>query len=396
MNPHSSMSYGRVEAERALDEVVEIVSGAFATPRPDARAWLERAGSSELRRLTGPDQRTVACLLRVPMGLWLGGRRLTNLGIAGVGVRPDARGRGVARRLLTEALCEARAEGFAVCTLYASTQTLYRGVGFELAGAHCEARAALASLPRARHDIQLRAFEPMDRPEVVALGDRVARLHNGTLARGPYVWSRVFDVRGEAARGVLAFEGDRLVGYLFYLEKMRPEIGRFDLHLTDFVATSRASAERLFTFLADHLSTGHELKWKTGPADALVHMLPERDYSLSLVEYWMLRVLDVERALQDRGYPQGLQTQLELEIDDPIFPENSGRFVLELSGGRGQVKRGGEGQIKVPVRALAPLLTGHQSPRQLAIWADLQATESALSSAEAVFAGPAPFMYDFF
>lgn len=390
------MRYDRVDDERALGEAAEIVATAFATSAADARGWLERSGQSELRRLVEPGERTAASLLRVPMGLWLGGQRLTNLGLAGVGVRPELRGGGLGRSLLTEALREAHAEGFLVSTLYASTQAFYRSLGYELAGAHYEARVPLAALPRARPPVQLRTYEAADRPEVVALGDRAARLHNGTLARGPYVWSRVFEVRGEPARGVLAFEGEALVGYLFYLQKTRPDAERFDLHLTDFVATSRASAERLFGFLAEHRSTGHEVKWKTGPADPLVHLLPDRDLRLSLVEYWMLRVLDAPRALEARGYPGGLEAQLELELDDPLLPDNAGRFVLEVSGGAGRVRRGGAGELQLSVRALAPLLTGHQSPRGLALWAGLRGSETALRSAEAIFAGPAPFMYDFF
>ncbi len=53
----------------------------------------------------------VACALRVPMGQFFGGRSVAMMGVAGVAVAPEARGRGLATRVMQEVLREAREEG---------------------------------------------------------------------------------------------------------------------------------------------------------------------------------------------------------------------------------------------------------------------------------------------
>ena len=81
---------------------------------------------------------------------------------------------------------------------------------------------------------------------------------------------------------------------------------------------------------------------------------------------------------------------------DELCEWNRGRLHLALAGGRATVEPGGSGGLKIGVRALAPLFTGHLGPRALAQLGWLEASERELSRAEAIFAGPAPWMADSF
>ena len=53
------------------------------------------------------------------------------LGIAAVAVAPEHRGSGIGSRLLRVTLQEGRERGFPLSCLYASTQPLYRRLGFD-------------------------------------------------------------------------------------------------------------------------------------------------------------------------------------------------------------------------------------------------------------------------
>lgn len=117
---------------------------------------------------------------------------------------------------------------------------------------------------------------------------------------------------------------------------------------------------------------------------------------MKLLYHWMLRVLDVPAALQARGYPAGFSGALHLDVDDDLFPENRGRFVLEVENGEAEVRPGGDGDVKLHVRALAPLYSGFLLPSALQLAGVLQADEDSLRTATTLFSGPPPAMPDMF
>jgi predicted acetyltransferase len=107
-------------------------------------------------------------------------------------------------------------------------------------------------------------------------------------------------------------------------------------------------------------------------------------------------VVDLRKALEKRGYPSGIQTELHLEVQDNLLPENNGKFILSVLNGRGEVTQGGKGELKLDVGGLAPLYTGLFTARQLQLAGQLEATETALSTTTQLFAGASPWMPDFF
>ncbi|WP_372240400.1 sterol carrier protein domain-containing protein [Corallococcus sp. CA049B] len=77
-------------------------------------------------------------------------------------------------------------------------------------------------------------------------------------------------------------------------------------------------------------------------------------------------------------------------------PGEHGRFVLEVEGGTARVRPGGEGRLKLHVRALAPLYTGFLTPRALQLAGMLTGDDASLDAASALFSGPAPSLRDMF
>ena len=110
----------------------------------------------------------------------------------------------------------------------------------------------------------------------------------------------------------------------------------------------------------------------------------------------MLRLVDVKAALEARGYRSGVSAEVHLDIQDDLFPENSGKKRLVISDGGAEVTGGGDGRIRLDVRGLAALYTGHLSAHDLAVTSLIDASDGDLESLGAVFAGPAPWMADMF
>jgi predicted acetyltransferase len=104
----------------------------------------------------------------------------------------------------------------------------------------------------------------------------------------------------------------------------------------------------------------------------------------------------VAGALSARGYSPAVGAQLHLAVEDDLLPENNGRLVLEVADGQGRAQAGGEGRLRLHVRALAALYTGHLLAHELAALGMLDGSPADLALASAVFAGPRPWTPDMF
>jgi predicted acetyltransferase len=382
----------RPQTDADLDALAGMLGWAFGPAPAEARAWLERGGL-ENARLARRDAKAVGGLLEIPMGQWFGGRSVPMLGLAGVAVVPEARGQRVALTLVTHALREARERGFALSTLYPATVTLYRACGYELAGTRMQYRTELRQLPVVKSELEVVPIAEADAPAVEALYSSVARERPGYLDRGSYVWQRVRapnrkPASGFAVRGVRGIEG-----YAYLSRRGSEEEPK--LALSDFMAATPEAAARLLTLCADHRSTVTQLSFHAGLAEPAVLLLPERVFQIELSEHWMLRVNDVALALTGRGYPE-LTTRVDFEISDDVLPENAGRYRVEFAGGRASVRPGGDGHVRLDVRALAALYSGFLSPFELVRYGRLSAAAGELSTLAALFAGSPPAMPDFF
>jgi predicted acetyltransferase len=385
--------FGLPVAEEAAT-VADIGAQAFAIAPADGVTWVEKVGLSNFRVLREGGE-VVGMALPVAMGQWYGGRRVAMAGIGGVGVAPSARGKGTATRLMQRVLQELRGAGFPLSALYPSTQTLYRRVGYEQAGARYEMRVQVHGLNFTERTLSLRPVKPSDHAALQEVHRRFASSRQGYLDRPPYIWDRVMNPRNETAYGFLVESAQGIEGYL-YLVRRRTVDFKQELFLTDFVAVTPAAARRLLSFLGDHRSLAVEVVWTGAPADPILFMLREQDYQVKLLFHWMLRVLDVPKALEARGYPVGCSGTLHLEVEDELFPENQGRFLLEVTGGQGRVSRGGEGRVKLHVRTLAPLYTGFLSLEALRTAGALVTDDDSVAVAAALFSGTAPALSDMF
>jgi predicted acetyltransferase len=390
-------TYGPLGDDREAAAIAEVLASSFAFPAADALPWIEKSGRDHVRVLR-EKRRAIACLLLVPMGQWFGGRSVPMVGIAGVGVAPDRRGRGAAAALMVSTLRELRAGGCALSSLYPATQVLYRKVGYEQAGARWQVTvpaAAMASLDGASGSGDVRPLAEADHDAVLRCYRDAAAIGSGWLDRRGYVWDRVRQQRGEAMFGYATGRRGEVDGYVYFHQKRAGSSGRYDLVLTDLCARTARASRRLLGFLGGHRSLAESIRWHAGSAGELL-LLAEQTYQLRLDHHWMLRIVDLRRAFTERGYPPGVAAELHLSVRDEVLRDNAGRWVLAVEGGRARVRRGGRGDISLHVRALASLYSGYLSPLSLRSLGLLDAEEDVAASAAPVFAGPAPGMPDMF
>ena len=378
------------DEQAALERVLQL---SFGLANLSWASWFERVGQGNIRVLRERG-RVVAGLGVYPLRQYWAGKSLPMGGVAGVGVAPERRGAGLARAMMIETLRELRAAGVPLSVLYASTSSLYRGVGYEQARAKITYEAPLASLPRGRHDLLVRAVDPRQHAPFAPLYAARAREWSGHLDRSGAIWSRVAEPTGEVTYGYLVGTDDAPSAYLVHTQKAVRSI-HFEVNVRDIVWTSQAAAERIVGLLSDLRSLGDTLVWTGVTSDPLVSMLPEQTYRVRALDRWMLRIVDVVRALEDRGWPP-LDGELHLQLTDELLPDNAGPWTLRVSSGIARVERGGRGELALDVAALASMYTGFASPYALRARGALAAPDAVLPLATALFAGPDPWLCDHF
>ncbi len=393
--------------------LTRLLSLAFATPPDKVQEWLTNTGLGNFRMYT-EDGVQLACCLRVPLGHYFQGSPVKTVGVAGVGVAPEARGRGVASRMMAALLREVYAEGVALSSLYPATLPLYRRAGYEQAGSWFEHRIALREIQldptiakSSTH--RVRPFYPStDLPAIKACYARHAATTGGYLDRGDYIWGRIFHPRAGEANGFIvehqsSDEGSAAVeGYVFLRQERLPN-NRNDVYLTDIVANTPAAAHRIVAFLRDFQSVGQDLVFFGGVSHPLSHILHEQHYRISFKEYWMLRLVNVPLAITSRTYNPHITAEFVMRVSDTALPENTGSWHIKVTNGRATASAvaTNDAPSKLPslttdVRTLGALYTGFLSPQQLHTLGRLTGDPQALVAAQAVFAGPAPSLPDMF
>jgi predicted acetyltransferase len=392
----SQPEFGPADAQRDKAPLIRMLSLAFASPMEGVEQWIATADFNNFRVLRERGM-PAACALRVPMGQFFGGRAIPMVGIAGVAVAPEFRGRGLATRVMQETLREVRAEGVPISTLYPATLPLYRRVGYEQAGYWMEYRLPIARIDVQHSSLPVRPMEPEDLGDIKRCYSEVSRGIDGYLDRGEYVWGRILNPRQGPATGFVIDCADSVgvCGYVF-IRQERLATMRHDVHVTDICAATPTAGARLLNFLSEFASVGNDAVFYGGPLHPLTPLLGEQKYTMSFKEYWMLRVVDVRRALTTRAYLPNVRADLHLDIGDDLFPENAGRYLVHIREGHAAVERGGTGSLRLNIRAFASLYSGFASPHSLKLLGHIEGDDISLAAAGAAFAGPPPSMPDMF
>ncbi|MFN8178782.1 MAG: GNAT family N-acetyltransferase [bacterium] len=390
----SAHDYGPVHGPDELSRHVEILGWSFAIPKEDLVEFFARVGSDKVR-VWREGGRPVAGLSLLTFPQLFGGRPVPMTGVNLVGTAPEARGRGVATRLMEASVREMRASGVPISTLYPAKQTLYRRVGWEVTGARWELSVNARDIDATSRELSVRAAGPSDMPAVEEVYGRSIRGQTGPIERPDYMWRRIVDPPKKDVSGFVIDGPSGVEGYVF-LRVARTEGLRQELTVLDCAAVTPKAAQRLLSFLADHDSLADRVVWFGSPAMPLVGFLAEYVWKARVYYPWMVRILDAKAALEARGYPLGLRAELHFDLTDPLLPENAGRFVLEVADGTGKTRSGGRGAIRAHVRGLAAIYGGWSTPDSAKALGLLDGEDADLAAAAAVFAGPVPWMSDMF
>lgn len=400
--------YEPIRGDGQIDAAARALCMAFGVADPaGSREWMQKGGLENVRVLTRGDEPPPACLMLVPMGQFFGGSSVPMTGIAGVAVAPEARGGGLALRLMSDCIRDLAARGVPLSCLYASTQALYRQAGYEQAGHEAHVHIPLSTIGVRERGLRVAALTDADEPAVRACYPRFASQFNGMLDRGPYIWNRTRKMRDEAFTGLGVFEPDgALAGYMFITHRRHANKRGMDIGLSDLAYVTPQTGRRLLGLLADHATTAAEAQFVGGPGHPILALMPLQKFRIDGREFWMLRICDVKRALEARGYPRNVSARIGFDVSDAIVPQNAGRWTLTVEGGQARAEKhadgarattaGAIGPITLDVRGLAAIYSGFLTPAQAQLAGLLNGPAEALAAAQPLFSGGPPWMTDTF
>ncbi|MBW4642761.1 MAG: GNAT family N-acetyltransferase [Goleter apudmare HA4340-LM2] len=386
--------YSTLAAPEDVNQLGKILDQCFIGSPGQEAIYINSIGLENFR-IIRRDQQVVGGLAILRMGQWWGGQRLPMSGIAAVGIAPEYRGDGAAIALLQHALKELHNQGSPISVLYPATQYLYRKAGYEQGGSLCFWEMLTDSIQVKEQPLPLKSIASSNPQVFDEIYQQQVKLTNGYLDRHPAIWQRIVTTQEkETVFAYLIGTPDQPQGYIIFSQE-RTENGTI-LWVRDWAVLTVAAAQSFWSFIAKHRSQIDRVRWQSSINDYLTLLLPEQTAKVFSHKRWMLRLIDVSKALEGRGYPPGVQGELHLEVQDNLLPANNGKFILSVANGRGEVTSDGRGELQLDIKGLAPLYTGLFTPEQLQLTGKLTATETALLTATQIFAGVGPTMPDFF
>jgi predicted acetyltransferase len=357
-------------------------------------SYINRVGVENLR-IIHQNEQIAGGLALISMSQWWGGVSVPMTGIAAVGIACEYRGTGGAIALMQHTVKELYANGVPISVLYPATQRLYRKAGYEQAGSACVWEIPAESIQVREQLLPVKSVVPINLEVFYDLYHKQATLNNGYLDRNQFMWEGISKpFQKETLYAYIIGHTNQPEGYIIFSQH-RDKDGTI-LRIRDWVVLTTAAAQTFWSFIGNHRSQIDKIRWRSSPVDFLSLLLPEQTAKIKHISRWMLRVIDVVKALEKRGYPASIQTELHLEVEDDLIAENNGKFILSVTNGRGEVTKGGKGELKLDIKGLAPLYTALFTPQQLQITGKLQATETSLDTASQIFAGSSPWMADYF
>ena len=337
-----------------------------------------------------------------PLGKWLGGRRIGLAGISAVGIAPGSRGRGLASGMVAEAMRIYRGRGAAIAGLYASTRTVYRKVGFEIAG-----EKYIYTLRPDRIGVRARELQvtEISGPETQApeadlteLLDRLRPLYrpgHGNLDRNAAIWDRVVRPFNGSCFAWLFHPGDLSAAEGYVVIRREGHGYPYQWRIVDVQYSTARAIRQILSFLGDQRSMCDKLTLSGGGDDPLLSLLPEQTWEIEEEMPWLVRVLDLPAAFSGRGWT-GADGEVTIGVEDPLFPDNSGGWRIAARDGSVVVTRADPATVDLwlDVRAVGPLLTNYAPPSQLVLRGLAEHRAGDLAKIDRIFAGPRPWMRD--
>lgn len=305
--------------------------------------------------------RLLGAVVTLDFGMTWAGAAVPCGGLTGVVMSAEARGRGIARALVRESFDRMLARGEVLSALYPTTATLYRSLGYEIAGSYDTRRVPLHLVPTGPADaLDWRRVDRVD-DAVVAIHDDLAGRLDGWIRPGPIWWDRMNRrLATDRTKNRYCYVGSRagtdVAAVVYRYERSADRLYELAVELIGGL-DGEAMAGAL-GFLARNGTTAGHFDTTLSASVLALHVPNVQDTTVVNDWPWMLRLVDVASAFVTRPFPAAVSGRVDLDIIDDVVPVNAGPHVLRFDAGAASVTAGGDATVRVTVSDLAAVYAG--------------------------------------
>ena len=339
----------RTIAAEEFTALADVPSQAFLEAWPPEAVDYERQVTELDRTIAAFDgDEVVGTASGYTFTLTVPGATAAAAGITMVSVLPAYRRRGILSSMMSYLLADAAARHEPLAILFASESGIYGRFGFGLATSHLrlrigrgEGKLAVGAVAADEGQLRLRPAKPIKvQSELAAVYDAVLSARPGMVARDGRWWDYLltdpeFQRDGMSPlRCVLAEDKLGPRGYALYRTKpfWGPDgIAAGTLRVRELMSIEPHVTARLWTDLLSRDLVGEVIAPLRPVDEPLLAMLADpRRARPGLSDGLWVRLIDLPAALCGRKYAASID--IVLDVDDPHFPANEGRWRLRAAG----------------------------------------------------------------
>jgi predicted acetyltransferase len=340
------------------------------------------------------DEKLIAKLHFLPFEVFIGEKKITMGGIAGVATYPEYRRKGLVKGMLTHILEKMKTEGYLVSMLYPFSVPFYREYGWELFANRLSVSIKKSDLRFQSESLgRIKRFsDSLPISNLNRIYEHYAKGFTGMLVRKEDWWEKI----GKNTHIAMFFDdANEPKGYIMYTVKEKK------MKVGEFIALNSEARRGLWNYICQHDSMIEDLEMIVDEREPLLFSLHEPRVKMEITPYFMARLVDVEAFLKQSTFTwNSIDKDVVLQVKDDYAPWNNKAFLLkkgavivvdtrELEERKARV-------IHLSINTLSAILFGYKRPVELMEIGKVTGSEESIRAFEDLVPRNKPFFYDFF
>ncbi len=342
-----------------IDDLIELWSQSFAFPYEQVSTWVNE---KSIRNCIGAieNNNLVSALSIIPMEGYIRGELFSFSGIGGVATLPEKRGKNYVHYLLKESIRISKENGSIFSSLYPFSFEFYRDFGWELGGFQKRYKRKTYSIPKFPEIERVKRIPLEDWKIIKPVYDKYSKNFSGAIKRTEEGWESII-FRTRTLTYLYIYEDKDIEGYLLYnVEKTNIN----KIMVREMIYLNNSAYKGFLSLFSRQAMTIEEVEWTAPLNDPLLFILPNPRGECFVEPTFMIRVIDVEKALSSLKYDESMKDKIVIKIKDEHANWNDGIWEIKIEDGKPKLekKENLEYDIAININTLSQIITGTISP----------------------------------
>jgi len=337
-----------------MDELIELWSQSFLLPYKQV-TWVNE---KNIRNCIGifEKNKLVSTLIINPFEVYIRGKLFTLSGIGGVATLPEYRGKNYVHILLKEAIKISKSKDLIFSALYPFSYEFYRLFGWELSGLQKRYRVKLNFIPKFKETEKVKKIPLSDWNCIKPVYEKYAKNFSGMLKRSDERWeNHIFWTKDLTY--LYVYEDIDLEGYVLY-QVVKGSINK--INVREIIALNTSVYKGLLGIFSRQSVNIEEVEWIAEINDSLHLILPNPYIHCNIEPTFMLRVIDLKKAIEGMLFLEDIKENIFIEIKDNYAEWNNGVFKLIIQDGKGFLEKENNHKwdISLSINTLSQIISG--------------------------------------